>query len=186
MALATEYNQTIRPALATALGIANIQAVPRVTVVVINVGFGSLRQIPKIADTIAHDLARVTGQHPAPRRARKAVAGFKLRAGEQVGTAVTLRGQRMYDFLERLVKTSLPRIRDFRGLPMNGFDGYGNYSFGIREHTVFPEIEQDQVTHFYGLGVSIRTTAKTDHAAEALLRAIGLPLRAADTGRKHG
>lgn len=177
MSLSQNYKTTIRPALAKEMNIANIHAVPKLEKIILNVGLGSLRQTAKIIETVSHDLARVTGQQPAVRRARKAIAGFKLRQGEPIGVAVTLRGQRMYDFLERLARTSLPRIRDFRGLPLEGFDGNGNYTFGIKEHTVFPEIEHDSVTTFYGIGVTIVTTATTDSQAETLLRSLGLPLK---------
>lgn len=163
--------------LGSELSIANVHAVPQLEKIVLNVGVGSMRQTPKIIEIITNDLARVTGQRPSVRHARKAIAGFKLRAGEPIGVAVTLRGQRMRDFLTRLIRTSLPRIRDFRGLPLEGFDGKGNYTFGIREHTVFPEIEHDNVTQFYGIGITIVTTAKTDEHAEALLRSLGLPLK---------
>ena len=166
----------IRTELGSELSVTNVNAVPKLQKIVLNVGLGSMRQTPKIMETVSDDLARVTGQRPAPRRARKAIAGFKLRAGEPIGVALTLRGRRMYDFLERLIRTSLPRIRDFRGLPLEGFDGSGNYTFGIREHTVFPEIEHDRVTQFYGLGITIVTTATRDADAERLLRRLGLPL----------
>lgn len=178
MTLAATYQETVAPALASQLGIRNRFAVPRLEKITINVGFGSMRSASKISETITHDLARVTGQKPTIRRAKKAVAAFKLRAGEPVGLAVTLRGSRMYHFLERLIRTTLPRIRDFRGLPTSGFDGHGNYTFGVKEHTVFAEIEHDAVTHFYGMSVTITTSARTDQAAEALLRALGLPLKA--------
>lgn len=178
MSLATLYNQTIAPTLTKEHGLGNVHATPKLVKIVVNVGIGSNRTTPKMAEIVSKDLARITGQKPILTRAKKAVAAFKLRAGEVIGVAVTLRGNRMYDFLERLTKTSLPRIRDFRGLPMAGFDGHGNYSFGIKEHTVFPEIEHDSVTQFYGFGVTIATTATTDESAEALLRALGLPLKA--------
>ena len=171
-----ERSTEMRTALAKELGISNINALPKLQKIVLNVGVGSMRQSPKIIETVTEDLARVTGQRPAARRARKAIAGFKLRAGEPIGMALTLRGRRMYDFFERLVRTSLPRIRDFRGLPFEGFDGHGNYTFGIREHTVFPEVEHDRVTQFYGLGITLVTTATRDADAEALLRRLGFPL----------
>lgn len=176
MSLKVRYNQDIRPALGKALARTNPHAVPRLAKIVVNVGVGSMRDVPKVIELVQADLATITGQRPAPRPAKKAIAGFKLRSGEPVGVAVTLRGQRMYDFFERLVRTALPRIRDFRGLSRTGFDGHGNYALGVREQTVFPEIDTDVVSRFYGLGISITTTAATDAEAEALLRELGLPL----------
>ncbi|MBI4032189.1 50S ribosomal protein L5 [Candidatus Berkelbacteria bacterium] len=176
MTLKERYIKEVRPALAKALGRTNPHALPRLHKIVVNVGVGSQRQVANVVETVQQDLATITGQRPSPRRAKKAIAGFKLRAGEPIGVSVTLRGQRMYDFFERLVRTALPRIRDFRGLSRAGFDGHGNYAFGVREQTVFPEIDTDVVSRFYGMGISIATTAKTDAEAEALLRALGLPL----------
>lgn len=178
MSLQAIYNETIAPALGTELGIVNKHALPQLRKITVNVGFGSSRGQGKIAETITKDLGKITGQKPTTRRAKKAVAAFKLRAGEPVGLAVTLRGSRMYNFLERLIRTSLPRIRDFRGLPVSGFDGHGNYTFGIKEHTVFPEIEHDSITQFYGMSVTLTTNTDSDAAAEALLRKLGFPLKA--------
>lgn len=177
MSLKTIYRTELRPVLAKGQGQSvNLMAVPELRKIVVNVGVGSRRQVPKILELVGRDLARITGQQPATRRSKQAIAGFKLRAGEPVGLAVTLRGERMYGFLERLIHVALPRIRDFRGLPLSGFDGQGNYTFGIREHTVFPEIDQDQVTEFYGLGITLETSATDTAGADRLLRALGLPL----------
>ncbi len=176
MRLRTQFATELRPKLGTELSIANVNAVPAVTKIVVNIGTGSRRQHGKFLEIAAADLAKITGQKPASRSAHKAIAGFKLRAGEVIGLSSTLRGKRMYDFLERLVHVVLPRIRDFRGLPLTGFDGRGGYSFGIREHTVFPEIDHERVSEFYGLGVTIVTSATSGEATEALLRSLGLPL----------
>ncbi|MBI4023212.1 50S ribosomal protein L5 [Candidatus Berkelbacteria bacterium] len=177
MSLKATYLETVLPQLQTQLGVTNRHAAPKLEKVVVNVGTGSLREVAKIHEIVPHDLALITGQKPVARQARKAVAAFKLRAGEIVGYAVTLRGARMYDFFQRLISITLPRIRDFRGLPLDGFDGHGNYSFGIREHAVFPEIDHDHVQHFYGLGVTVHTSAKSNQAGEALLRSLGFPLQ---------
>lgn len=176
MSFKDTYNSNIRPKLQTELGMANIYQVPEIKKIIVNVGLGSRRKTDKIVETVGRDLAVITGQKPTDRQARKAIAGFKLRQGEIIGSAVTLRGQRMYDFLERLTRISLPRIRDFRGLSLDGFDGQGNYSFGIKEHTVFPEVDQENARELYGIGVTIVTTAKTNEQAEKLLREFGFPL----------
>lgn len=177
MRLIERYKTEIQAQLATDLSIKNKHAVPKLSKIVINIGTGSRRQQSKFSELAAADMARLTGQKPATRKARKAIAGFKLREGEVVGLSSTLRGKRMYDFLERLIHVVMPRIRDFRGLPLTGFDGQGNYSFGFREHTVFPEIDQERVSEFYGLGVVVVTTAVSNEGAEALLRSLGLPLK---------
>ncbi|MGI6103122.1 MAG: 50S ribosomal protein L5 [Patescibacteria group bacterium] len=176
MSLKEQYTKTVAPALTKELGVKNAHAVPRLAKISVNVGTGSRRGTQGLEEIVTRDLALITGQKPVTRTARKAIAGFKLRAGEVVGYAVTLRGKRMEDFFQRLVTVVLPRIRDFRGLPTTGFDGRGNYSFGVREHTVFPEINQDNVREFYGVGITITTTATDNRAAESLLRALGFPL----------
>ncbi|MEK7184336.1 MAG: 50S ribosomal protein L5 [Patescibacteria group bacterium] len=177
MRLITQYTTTLRDELGKSLSIHNRHAVPALTKIVVNIGAGSRRQQSKFLDIASEDLARLTGQKPVKRVARKAIAGFKLRAGETVGLSVTLRGKRMYDFFERLVHVVLPRIRDFRGLSLTGFDGNGNYAFGVREHTIFPEIDHERVSEFYGIGIVLATSARTNDQAEALLRALGLPLK---------
>lgn len=177
MRLIERYTKEIKSKLATDLSIKNTNAVPKLSKVVVNIGTGSRRQQSKFLELATKDIALLTGQKPASRAARKAIAGFKLRSGEVIGLSSTLRGKRMYDFLERLIHVVMPRIRDFRGLPLSGFDAQGNYSFGIREHTVFPEIDQERVSEFYGLGVTIVTTASSNESAEALLRSLGLPLK---------
>ncbi|MBI2590159.1 50S ribosomal protein L5 [Candidatus Berkelbacteria bacterium] len=176
MTLLHRMKTEIRPKLAQELGIKNHLAVPRLFKVTLNVGLGSLRKVSNLTETIAKDLERIAGQKPILRRARKAIAGFKLRQGEPIGLSVTLRGQRMHDFIERLVRITLPRIRDFRGLSLSNFDRKGNYTFGIREHTVFPEIDHESVSQFYGLSVALTTSAHTNAEGETLLRALGLPL----------
>lgn len=180
MRLIERFKKEVRPALGSQLAIANINAVPKVSKIVVNIGTGSRRQHGKFLEIAAADLAKVTGQKPASRAAHKAIAGFKLRAGEVIGLSSTIRGKRMYDFLERLIHVVLPRIRDFRGLPLTGFDGRGSYSFGVREHTVFPEIDHERVSEFYGLGITIVTTATSSEATEAVLRSLGLPLKQRD------
>ncbi|MCA9388383.1 50S ribosomal protein L5 [Candidatus Berkelbacteria bacterium] len=176
MSYKNTYNADIRPKLKEELGLKNLYQTPQVLKIVVNVGLGSRRKTDKILETVNQDLAVITGQKSAERKARKAIAGFKLRQGEVIGSAVTLRGQRMYDFLERLVRVSLPRIRDFRGLPLAGFDGKGNYSFGIKEHTVFPEVDQENARELYGIAITIVTSAQTDDQGEQLLRSFGFPL----------
>lgn len=177
MRLLERYNKELQSKLATDLSIKNKHAVPKIVKVVVNIGTGSRRQQSKFLELAVKDMALITGQKPASRSARKAIAGFKLRSGEIIGLSSTLRGKRMFDFLERLIHVVMPRIRDFRGLPLTGFDAQGNYSFGVREHTVFPEIDQERVSEFYGLGVTIVTTATSNESAEALLRSMGLPLK---------
>jgi large subunit ribosomal protein L5 len=177
MRLIDLYKTEIQSKLAKDLSIKNVNAVPKLAKIVVNIGAGSRRQQGKFLELATVDMGRITGQKPATRNARKAIAGFKLRSGEAIGLSSTLRGKRMYDFMERLIHVVMPRIRDFRGLPLTGLDGQGNYSFGIREHTVFPEIDQERVSEFYGLGISIVTTATSNEGAESLLRSLGLPLK---------
>ena len=177
MRLIDRYNSEIKTKLLTQLSIGNINAVPKLVKIIVNIGTGSKRQNSKFNDIATEDLGLITGQKPSLRHSRKAVAGFKLRKGEVIGLSVTLRGKRMYDFMEKLINVVIPRIRDFRGLSTNGFDKQGNYSFGIREHTVFPEINQEKIVEFYGLGITIVTSAQTDNNAEALLRSLGLPIK---------
>ena len=175
--LKEQYYTEVRPRLKERFGIENDMAVPRLTKIVVNMGVkGSVENKSKV-DSAAKDLARITGQRPTIRMARKAISGFKLREGMPIGVAVTLRRGRMYDFLERLIHVALPRVRDFRGLGARGFDGRGNYTFGIREQVIFPEIDLDKVEKVTGMSVTLVTSAKDDNQGRALLLALGVPLR---------
>lgn len=171
------YRQQIVSQLKKELGCDNIMQVPKLMKIVVNMGLGDAVQNPKLLESGVNDLAQITGQKPIVTRAHKSIANFKLREGVSIGCAVTLRGERMYEFFDRLVNVALPRVRDFRGVPENAFDGRGNYSLGIREHTVFPEINIDKVEQVKGFTVSMVTTAKTDAEGRALLRALGMPFR---------
>ncbi len=173
--LQTKYRQEIAPALKQALKMSNDMQVPRVLKVAINMGFNS--QVDKeMIKNIVGDMAKLSGQKPVLTKARKSISNFKVREGVPVGVKVTLRGKRMYDFLERLIAAALPRVRDFRGLPARGFDGRGSYTFGLQEQTVFPEINPDTVKRVQGMDVSIVTSAATDAVARELLVRLGLPL----------
>ena len=155
----------------------NVMQVPRVERVVINIGVGEAIQNPKALDGAVNDLTIISGQKPVVTRAKKSIAGFKLREGMAIGCKVTLRGERMYNFLDKLINLSLPRVRDFRGVSPQAFDGRGNYSLGIKEQTIFPEIEYDKIDKIRGLEVVIVTTSKTDEEARELLRHMGMPFR---------
>jgi len=155
----------------------NVMQVPRIERVVVNIGVGEAIQNPKALDGAISDLQLITGQRPVVTKARKSIAGFKLREGMSIGCKVTLRGKRMYEFLDRLINLALPRVRDFRGVSPDAFDGRGNYSLGIKEQTIFPEVEYDKIDKIRGLEVNIVTTAKTDEEARELLRAMGMPFR---------
>ncbi len=155
----------------------NVMQVPRVERVVINIGVGEAIQNPKALDGAVNDLTLISGQKPVVTRAKKSIAGFKLREGMAIGCKVTLRGERMYNFLDKLINLCLPRVRDFRGVSPQAFDGRGNYSLGIKEQTIFPEIEYDKIDKIRGLEVVIVTTAKTDEEARELLRHMGMPFR---------
>jgi len=171
------YWQKVVPALRQELGYANIMQVPRLEKIVVNMGLGEATQNTKVLEGGVSDLSLITGQKPIVTKAHKSIANFKLREGVAIGCAVTLRGERMYEFLDRLVSVALPRVRDFRGVSDRSFDGRGNYSLGIREHTIFPEINLDKVEQVKGFTVSMVTTAKTDAEGRALLRALGMPFR---------
>ncbi len=173
--LKTRYNQEIRPALTEQFGYATPMQVPRILKVTVNMGVGEAKQDTKMLEAATEQLAAITGQKPNIRRARKSIAQFKLREGMPVGLAVTLRGDRLYEFLDRLCSVAIPRIRDFRGLNPRSFDGRGNYSMGVREQIIFPEIDYDQVDQTRGLDITITTTARTDEESFALLAAIGMP-----------
>jgi len=171
------YKSEIVPKLMEKFQYKNVMQVPRVERVVINIGVGEAIQNPKALDGAVNDLALISGQKPVVTRAKKSIAGFKLREGMAIGCKVTLRGERMYDFLDKLINLCLPRVRDFRGVSPQAFDGRGNYSLGIKEQTIFPEIEYDKIDKIRGLEVVIVTSAKTDEEARELLRHMGMPFR---------
>lgn len=173
----TLYEETIRPRLAKAFGLTNPHEVPRLVKVVLNVGLGEASKNPKQLEAVVAELTAVTGQRPVITKAKKAIANFNLRAGVPVGAMVTLRGARMYEFLDRFITLAVPRTRDFRGLPDKSFDGRGNYSFGIREQLIFPEIDYDKVEKIHGMDITIVTSATRDDLAMALLREFGWPFR---------
>jgi len=169
------YRGEVVPGLLREFSYANPMQVPRLEKIVVNIGLGEALKNPKAMDAAVGDLAAVTGQRPVVTRARRSIAQFRLRAGNPIGVFVTLRGERMWDFLERLVTVALPRIRDFRGLPGKSFDGRGNYTLGLREQLVFPEIDYDKVDRLRGMEVSIVTTARTDEESRKLLEQLGMP-----------
>src|SRR5581483_11175210 len=169
------YEGELRARLKDELGVSSIMQVPRISKITLNMGVGEAKTESKVLDAAIEELTTIAGQRAQVRRARKSIAGFKIREGMPIGARVTLRGARMYEFLDRLVSIALPRIRDFRGLNPRSFDGRGNYSIGIREQIIFPEINYDDVSTIRGLDVTITTSAETDEAAYALLRGLGLP-----------
>ena len=169
------YNTEIVPALRKAFELKNIMQVPRVEKVVVNIGMGEAMDNPKALESAVSDLTIITGQRPIMTKARKSIANFKLREGRLIGTKVTLRGERMWAFLDRLLSTALPRVRDFRGVSANAFDGRGNYTLGLRDQLIFPEIEYDKIDKLRGMEVTIVTTAKNDDQARVLLQLLGMP-----------
>jgi len=173
--LKERYLQEIVPALMDDLGYANVMQVPRLERVVINIGLAEAIQNPKALESAERDLAAISGQHPVVTRAKKSIAGFKLRTGMPIGMKVTLRDRRMYEFLDKLLNSVLPRIRDFRGVTRNSFDGRGNYSLGLRDQLIFPEIDYDKVDRARGLEVTIVTTALSDEEGRHLLELLGMP-----------
>lgn len=175
--LEEKYRDSIMPQLQKDLEIANVMAVPRMTKVVVNIGEGEAAQNIKLLDGAMDELGRITGQKPLMRRARKSVAAFKIREGNPVGCSVTLRGRRMYEFIDRLFNIALPRVRDFRGLPNASFDGRGNYTMGLRDQLVFPEIDYSRVERSRGMNITFCTTAKDDRGARRLLELLGMPFR---------
>ncbi len=175
--LKTVYQKTILPKLQEEFGYKNVHQVPKLVKVTVNRGLGEASQNAKALESSLSELATITGQKPVVTRARKAIAGFKIREGMPVGVMVTLRSERMYAFLDRLINLALPRIRDFRGISPNSFDGRGNYSLGIREQLIFPEIEYDTIDQIRGMDVSIITSAQSDEEGRALLKALGMPFR---------
>ncbi|WP_427161470.1 50S ribosomal protein L5 [Aliinostoc sp. HNIBRCY26] len=175
--LKTLYQETIVPKLTNQFQYTNIHQVPKVVKVTVNRGLGEAAQNAKALEASLSEIATITGQKPVVTRAKKAIAGFKIRQGMPVGIMVTLRGDRMYAFLDRLISLSLPRIRDFRGVSPKSFDGRGNYTLGVREQLIFPEVEYDSIDQIRGLDISIITTAKTDEEGRALLKELGMPFR---------
>ena len=176
--LRDRYSKEVAPALAKEFGYMNVMAVPRIDKVVVNMGLGEATSNAKIIDTGADELARITGQKPVTRRSKKSISQFKVRKGQPIGTMVTLRGERMYEFLDRLMSIALPRVRDFKGVSPRGFDGRGNYTLGLRDQLLFPEIDYMKVDKARGMNVSVVTTAKTDEEARKLLQFMGMPFRA--------
>jgi large subunit ribosomal protein L5 len=175
--LLERYRSEVVPKLSQEFGFKNVHQVPRLEKVVVNMGVGKATQNAKLIEKAAEELAAITGQKAAVRRARKSIANFKLRQGQAVGCTVTLRGARMWEFFDRLVNVSLPRVRDFKGVSAKGFDGRGNYSLGIREQIIFPEIDYDSVENITGLNVTVVTSARNDAEGKALLAQLGMPFR---------
>ena len=175
--LRERYLKDVVPALSKEFGYTNVMAVPKIRKVVVNMGLGEATQNAKVVDVGADELAKITGQKAAVRRAKKSIAAFKVREGMPIGAMVTLRGDRMYDFLDRLISISLPRVRDFRGVSSRGFDGRGNYTLGLRDQLIFTEIDYLKVDKARGMNVCVVTTAKTDEEARKLLQLIGMPFR---------
>jgi len=173
--LKERYQKEVAPAIAKEFGISNPMAIPRVEKVVLNMGMGEAIANAKILDTAVEELRTITGQKPVITKAKKSIASFKLRQGMPIGVMVTLRGDRMYEFLDRFVSIALPRVRDFRGVSPKAFDGRGNYTIGVREQLIFPEIDFNKVDRTRGMNISIVTTAKTDEEGRALLREFGMP-----------
>ena len=172
------YRDTVVGQLREQFGYKNVMEVPKVTKITLNMGLGEAVSDKKIMENALGDLAKIAGQKPVATRARKSVAGFKIREGWPIGAKVTLRRERMYEFLDRLVNVALPRVRDFRGIPRKSFDGSGNYSLGVKEQIIFPEINYDQIDSIRGMDIAITTSAKTDEEGMALLEAFGFPFRA--------
>ena len=177
MSLKDSYKTSVVPELMKEFGYKNVNAVPVINTVTLNIGIGPGMKDAKFLETAQNTLKRITGQKPVTTKARMSIAGFKIREGSVVGVMVTLRGKRMWDFLEKLIKISLPRVRDFRGLSTKSFDGNGNYSIGFKEHMAFPEISSEEIELTHGIQVTIGTSAKTDKEAQALLTQLGFPLK---------
>jgi len=173
--LKEKYLNEVVPSLMQKFGYKNVMEVPRIGKVVVNVGFGDIKDNPKAIETVVKEVMQITGQKPVVTKAKKSIANFKLRKGMPVGCMVTLRGDRMYEFLDKVINLALPRVRDFRGVSDKAFDGRGNYSLGFKEQLVFPEIEYDKVEKIRGVEITITTSAKTDEEARELLRLLGMP-----------
>jgi large subunit ribosomal protein L5 len=180
--LKERYDSEVAPALADQLGLGNVMRIPRLEKIVVNMGVGEAAQDAKQIDSAVEELRIITGQQPKVAYARKSISNFKLREGVPVGASVTLRGNRMWEFFDRLVALAIPRIRDFRGLNPRGFDGHGNYSFGVTEQLIFPEIDYDQVSAVRGMDITFVTTAENDDQGRALLEAFGFPFRRQQVG----
>ena len=177
--LREQYAKNVVPALVKEFGYRNVMAVPRLDKISLNIGLGEATQNPKLLDPAVAELGQIAGQRPVITKARMSIAAFKLRAGMSVGCTVTLRGERMYEFFDRLVNVALPRVRDFRGVSAKSFDGRGNYTLGMRDHLIFPEIDYNKVDKVKGMNICITTTAKTDAEGLALLKQMGMPFRLA-------
>jgi large subunit ribosomal protein L5 len=175
--LKDKYAKEVVPALTKEFGYTNVMAVPKIRKVVVNMGLGEATSNAKLVDTGADELARITGQKPVTRRSKKSIAAFKVRKGMPIGAMVTLRGERMWEFLDRLMNVALPRVRDFKGVSPKGFDGRGNYTLGLRDQLLFPEIDYMKVDKARGMNVSVVTTARTDEEARKLLQFLGMPFR---------
>jgi large subunit ribosomal protein L5 len=175
--LKDRYEKEVAPALKKEFGYANVMAIPRIEKIVVNMGLGEATQNAKIVDTGADEVARITGQKPVTTRAKKSIAQFKVRKGMPLGAMVTLRGERMWDFLDRLISVALPRVRDFRGVSARGFDGRGNYTLGLKDQLLFPEIDYMKVDKARGMNISVVTTAKSDQESRKLLQLLGMPFR---------
>ena len=173
--LREKYTSEVAPALMKQFNYKSVMQIPKIEKVVVNVGCSEAKDNSKVIDSVISDIEQITGQHPIVCKAKKSVANFKLREGQPIGVKVTLRGERMYEFIEKLFEVALPRVRDFHGINGNSFDGRGNYSFGIKEQLIFPEIEYDKIDALRGMDISFVTTAKTDEEAKALLKALGAP-----------
>jgi large subunit ribosomal protein L5 len=175
--LQVHYEERVRAKLGEEFGFTNPYRIPRLEKIVLNVGLGEAPKNPKLMDSVVHELGLITGQKAVVTRARKAISNFALREGMPIGAKVTLRGARMYEFLDRLINVSLPRVRDFRGVPNRSFDGRGNYTLGVKEQLIFPEIDYDKVSQVHGMDIVIVTTTDRDNEAYALLREMGMPFR---------
>ncbi|HBE73822.1 MAG TPA: 50S ribosomal protein L5 [candidate division Zixibacteria bacterium] len=175
--LKEKYQKEVKPALIKKFGYKSQMQAPRLVKIVVNMGVGEGTQDVKLVDAAAKDLGAIAGQRPSIRRAKKAIANFKLKAGTPVGCMVTLRGDRMYEFFDRLVNVAIPRIRDFRGVPTKSFDGRGNYTLGVKEQIIFPEINYDKVVKMFGMDITIATSARTDEESREMLRLMGMPFQ---------
>jgi len=175
-----KYKNEVIPALSKTFDLKNIMEVPKIEKIVVNIGMGEALDNPKSLEAAVSDLTIITGQKPVTNKARKSIANFKLREGRLIGTKVTLRGERMWSFFDRLVNTALPRVRDFRGISANAFDGRGNYTLGLRDQLIFPEIEYDKIDKLRGMEITIVTTAKNDDQARVMLQLLGMPFKKKD------
>jgi len=173
--LKEQYTKEVVPALVKKFGYSNAMAVPKIEKVVINVGVGEATANPKLLDSVVDELGTITGQKPIIKKAKKAIAGFRLRAGMPIAAMVTLRRERMYEFLDRLINIALPRVRDFRGVPASAFDGRGNYTLGVKDQLIFPELDAGKIERIYGLNITVVTSAQTDEEASYLLGQMGMP-----------